>query len=323
LRVKLGTIGLAWAGLPKELEEKIMKRKGITRIELLVVIAAIALLAGVCVTTAGRAKIYDDRVLCVLNLKGIGKAMLLYSQDNDGNFPVAGGPGARWSEFGAINNIGWLKGWPEERTFGAPGKNRATITSCFYLLVRYGLAEPEEFVCDGDEAMVFRLSLFKIAPSSIYETWDFGDGAQVWPGACCSYSYHMPFSFPDPREEGREGTLTNFAINKKSRENSPVCADRNPFLDEHLTDTGPSFGENAYAHKEEGQNVLYKDMRVVFERDALVGISKDNIWTYYDPNTGTDQPPEFIGDEGPPFTTRDSYLVNERQIMPEWWRRRR
>jgi hypothetical protein len=119
------------------------------------------------------------------------------------------------------------------------------------------MAETKQFVCRGDEAMVSRLSLFKIAPSSIYDTWDFSDGAQHCPGKFCSYSYHMPFSFPDPRK-GREGELTNFAINEKSADESPVCADRNPFLDEHLVGSKPAIDENCYAHGAKGQNVLYK-----------------------------------------------------------------
>ncbi|MHC4707497.1 MAG: hypothetical protein ACYS8I_10485, partial [Planctomycetota bacterium] len=256
-------------------------------------------------------RLLSDEMGCGANLAGIGKAMALYSQDNDGDYPVAGGPGASWSTLGAVNGIGWLKGWSEEKTFGDPavGDNKATITSCFYLLVRYQMALPKQFVCKGDEGTIFKLSLFNIRPESMFDTWDFGDVAQVWPGECCSYSYHMPFAIPDLRE-GREGELTTFMIRERSPENSPVCADRNPFLDEHLAGSEPAIDDNCYAHGGRGQNVLYKDMHVDFEESPLVGIGGDNIWCYWD---GADEPPQFVGDDGPPAHRTDAYLVNEYQ----------
>jgi prepilin-type N-terminal cleavage/methylation domain-containing protein len=286
-----------------------MKRKGFTLVELLVVIAIIALLMAILVPALAKAKALAYRMVCGANLTGIGKAMSLYSQDFDGDYPVAGGPQALWSTLGSVNNIGWLKNWSEPKTFGAPPNNKATITSCFYLLVRYGQASPKQFVCKGDEATIFSLSLFTIKPTSIFNTWDFGDGAQVWPGECCSYSYHMPFAIPDPRP-GREGELTTFMVRERSPEDMPVCADRNPFLDEHLAGGSPGIEENAYAHNGDGQNVLYKDNHVDFENSPLVGIGQDNIWCYYD---GGDEPPQFIGDDGPPADRTDAYLVNEYQ----------
>jgi hypothetical protein len=289
-----------------------MRTKGLTLVELLVVIATIALLVGILMPGLAKARPLAYRMVCGSNLAGIGKAMVLFSQDNDGDFPVAGGPEASWSTLGSVNTIGWLKCWSEEKTFGTPPNNKATITSCFYLLIRYRMAQPKQFVCKGDEALLFRLSLFNIAPSSIYCTWDFGDAAQRWPGECCSYSYHMPFSFPDPRP-GHEGEITNLAITARSPEDSALCADRNPFLDENMLGADPTLEDNCYAHGGRGQNVLYKDMHVHFEPDPFVGIGGDNIWTYYDANSSTDQPPAYIGDEGPPSDAHDAYLVNEYQ----------
>jgi hypothetical protein len=305
-----GIIRLALDGLPRKLEEKIMRRKGFTLVDLTVVIPVIVLSTAILVCSPVGRREAPRGVFCGTNLAGIGKAMLLYSQDNGGDYPVAGGPQALWSTLGSVNNIGWLKNWSEPKTFGSAPNNKATITSCLYLLVRYRMAEPKQFVCRGDEATVFDLSLFSIRPSSIHSTWDFGDGAQIWPGECVSYSYHMPLAIPDPRP-GREGQLTTFRIRERGPKESPVCADRNPFLDEHLAGSKPAIDDNCYAHGGKGQNVLYKDMRVDFEDSPLVGIGQDNIWVYYDGRAY--QPPQHIGDEGPPSDRTDAYLVNEYQ----------
>jgi hypothetical protein len=106
------------------------------------------------------------------------------------------------------------------------------------------------------------------------------------------------------------GEMTTFMVRERSPEDSPLCADRNPFLDQNLAGTIPGNEDNAYAHNGNGQNVLYKDNHVDFERDPLVGIGGDNIWCYFD---GSDQPPQFVGDDGPPLDRTDAYLVNEYQ----------
>jgi len=287
-----------------------MKKRGFTLVELLVVISIIALLMGILVPALARARALAYQMVCSTNLGGIGKAMILYSQDSEGEFPRAGGPVASWSTLGAVNNIAWLLGWSEEKTFGIPPNNRATVTSCFYLLVKYSMASPKQFVCKGDDnVMLFRPSIFSMPPQNgIFSTWDFGDGAQVWPGECCSYSYHMPFSFIDPRP-GHGGDMTNFAVEEVSSGTRPLCADRNPFLDENAIN--PEAGDNCAAHGGDGQNVLYRDLHVSFEKNPNVGIGEDNIWTYYDGSN--DQPPTFIGDDGPPINPEDAYLVNEYQ----------
>jgi prepilin-type N-terminal cleavage/methylation domain-containing protein/prepilin-type processing-associated H-X9-DG protein len=194
------------------------------------------------------------------------------------------------------------------------GAGHATIGSIFYLLVKYQDVAVKQFICKGDVG-VKAFKLTDSISSTITEfskAWDFGAD----PGKYCSYSYHNPFS--PTQDGNPTSRASGFPVGSSSPPAMPLAADRNPTLDRNVTyldranilpggqpeplpesgkrspkhywDTGggpgcqnctyqdPDLVWNSFAHQREGQNVLFNDGHVAFERTANVGIDNDNIW---------------------------------------------
>ena len=256
-----------------------MKRKGFTLVELLVVIAIIALLMGILMPALSRVRQIAFRMVCGTNLSGIGKAMLIYSNDYEDEFPRAGGRSSTWG--------GRIPDWLANNRFAAYGVNPAdgsggvgTISSSFYLLVKYADVTPKSFICKSDSGTTaFKTSLYPVAAGrELIDLWDFGADQTFGGSKHCSYAYHMPFGL--------------YALTTSSDPGMAVAADRNPFITSPAGDAksiagfdphgGPEFANigNAIAHQEDGQNVLFMDIHVNFEKRATCAINDDNIYTF-------------------------------------------
>ena len=273
-----------------------------------IVISVVGLcLLGILRPALKRVRSISPRMVCGSNLSGLGRAMLIYANDYENQFPRAGGTGTIWQE-----NI---KNWQAHNRFDAFGLKpdgtggSATISSSLYLLVKYAEVMPEQFLCYGDsETTKFKPKKYGVRSKKLIELWDFGPE----PTKHYSYSYHMPYS-------------PYFLSMATSEPGMAVMADRNPWMDPYTDTTGFKWDDqtmtggredikgyekgNSGHHKREGQNVLFMDNHVSFEKASFCGVNDDNIYTYWNDSDIQQGAPPVIGSQ--PTDKLDSLLVNE------------
>jgi prepilin-type N-terminal cleavage/methylation domain-containing protein/prepilin-type processing-associated H-X9-DG protein len=309
----------------KQRRRKMKTKKGFTLVELLVVIAIIAMLMGILMPALARVRQLAFRLVCGTNLSGIGKAMLIYANDYEDELPRAGG---RTSTLG--RPVNWTAAdrntaYGLNPTDGSGG--RATITSCFYLLVKFAEVTPKSFVCKGESGVTeFKLS-DEVPPAlpanfELIQAWDFGrTTTDDSPAKHCSYSYHQPLP-------SVAGTYP-YALTTSNEPGMAVAADRNPWTpppgvtidsaawNDFLPTGTPEQQKkgNGLAHQGEGQNVLFLDGHVYFERRSYCAIEDDNIYTFWsgtspnwDKRRGTRPTAAGFRPQG----RTDSLLINDR-----------
>ena len=264
----------------------------------------IALLMGIMMPALARTRQVAFRMVCGTNLAGIGKAMQIYANDYNGAYPRSGGKDSVWAAH--------IPNWRANNRFGAYAMNpdgtggRGTISSCFYLLVKYVEVTPKSFICRGDVGVTeFNPADDAAGNTDLVDFWDFG----IEPSTHCSYAYHQPFSA--------------FPLTSSSEPGLAVAADRNPWIrspayeGKDISFFNPDGGRlligagNAVTHQEDGQNVLFMDGHVGFEKRPFCGINDDNIYTFWDGGDIRIGATPTIGSE--PQDRLDSLLVHDGQ----------
>jgi hypothetical protein len=266
---------------------------------------------------------------CGTNLSSVGKAMLIYANDYEDELPRAGGPHSRWT--------GRIPDWQAPNRHSAYGMDslyrggQVSISASLYLLVKYAEARPKSFICGYRETGVFdgyrwpvwtneavEEGITEFRPDTyptrgkaeLIDFWDFGPD----PMRHVSYAYHMPYGL--------------YALATSYRPDMPVAADRNPWIDTPST-KARDFSKfkpeiaghggtqdqarcgNAVSHQREGQNVLFLDSHVAFEKRPYCGVDDDNIYTVSarPPEADPWGTPPNLGSQ--PACRKDALLVND------------
>jgi len=253
--------------------KRLHRTRGFTLVELLVVIGIIALLISILLPSLNRARETANRVKCASNLRQIGQALLLYSNENKGAYPRT------MYAAGSANTFGTGSGSEPFNYAAGSRPYENDVTAPLYLLLRTQEITSEVFTC----------------PSSNAEKWDFGGGSNTalnwvnWQTTAgvqkgLSYSYQNPY--PDST-----AVSGGFKLNNSITAEFAVASDINPGSpsvgggtnDNVLVVASTSSAKemkmgNSNNHDEDGQNVLYGDGHVEFQSNPFCGVQRDNIF---------------------------------------------
>jgi hypothetical protein len=317
------------------------ERSKLTLSGLIIIIAVIAFWLLIIFPVLEKVKRISQKVVCGTNLKGLGTAITVYSNDYDDNYPQLPGNGPWAKELGFPYYL-------EKPDFETTQSNTPrTISSSLYLLVREADVHPKSFVCPWADQTEFDNS--NPNNSSFVDLWDFG----IEPYKHVSYSYHNPYGKFSPNGFRSAAFAVSADMNPWFQDGNIVPPGKDnlppqvikipaellnvrPWKTEDLTLRRqqnqelrelwkPSNSTNELPHRgplekkakyAEGQNVLFGDGHSSWEKQPNVGVKYDNIYTYWsveeDPSEQDKQggtAPTGRSPENDAKSEEDSFLV--------------
>ena len=300
----------------------------------------LVLLIAILLPSLTRAREQAKRAVCASNLRGIGQSLHIYANDNTEWFPnhyfnplpQAESPdehGVAW--VGTMGSNDFLR--ISQATGPDVSPRRSHPSRSLFMLIIGGQMPPGWFICpstyDGED------DLRNYGPDA--------DGA----GSCAarpgmnrfdfrgydslSYGYQLPYGRKARLRESLDARMAIVADKspyytsggsgmagtrtaRDARSDLDPPAEWNGMEASRIAELGFEQwrGYNSRNHGREGQNVLYVDGHVEFQRRPVVGVNGDNLYTIQSGHTTTDG---MIGRVPPadrtlgPLTNTDSFLA--------------
>lgn len=240
--------------------------RAFTLIEVLVVIGIIGVLMAILLPAMERVRhqAYVDR--CASNLRQIGMALQIYAQDNHGNYPRT-----PYSGNAATYALNQGTGVNAADPFQGGGVLVNDLTAPLFLLMKTQKLTPEIMICPYNDETEYKSDIPALAGRS-----NFTDQTK-----------NLGYSLANPYPLDAVATAGYRLSNKLSAEFA-VGADRNPgvlgknanvYLPVLNSPTSVMQQGNSRNHEWEGQNVLYGDGHIAWQKTPFCGIAQDNIYT--------------------------------------------
>jgi prepilin-type processing-associated H-X9-DG protein len=245
-------------------------RCAFTYVDLLVLLCLVPVLGLGCWGYGCRSTGTSNRVKCASNLRQIGQAILLYSNDNHGAYPRT-----RMSA-GPQRTPVWGTGAAATQPSDNNGPAENDVTAALFLLLRTQDITSEVFTCPSSNA-----------EKDLYGG---GDNAPINRSNFTSLKLNLSYSFQNPYANDA-AVKAGWKFDNTLGENFAVAADINPGTvgqgDNVLAPKPNSSARdmrqaNTNNHDKDGQNILYGDGHVAWESSPFVGVNRDNIYTTAD-----------------------------------------
>ena len=241
------------------------RKRAFSLIELLVVIAIIMILMGILLATLEKVRHQAYRANCASNLRQVGQSILMYVNDNHGEWPrTAYVPGAPLT-------MGTGGASPDPFAPPPSGPAPNDVTAGVFLLLRAAKLPPAMVMCPYNDVNVFEPDAARPLTRS-----NFTD-----------YRKNLGYSFVNPYPDAA-AVAKGYRLTARLGSEFAVAADLNPGTATPRDDVTAavagapsSIQKKALSrnHEKSGQNVLYGDAHVQWQNTALCGVRGDNIYT--------------------------------------------